>query len=173
MGTTRFLFLDLCVSRLPNVKFRSARLKPWLYRQEWLLIATDLFPYCPLLTTRLMNGLQRKSRCLRAGNFRFDGAKYPNCKTQQFAQGLPHLNQVEGARRAAASGASGSRQSQPNTLLNSHPVCRRPTYRGAGVVPSVQVGRTSVRNDLDARCRGCSSMPGSTSGRMGPPAAFP
>jgi hypothetical protein len=31
------------------------------------------------------------------------------------------------------------------THLSSHPVCRRPTHRGAGVVPGVQVERATVR----------------------------
>jgi hypothetical protein len=34
---------------------------------------------------------------------------------------------------------------QPTTYLNSHPVCRRPTHRGAGAVPGVQVERATVR----------------------------
>lgn len=34
---------------------------------------------------------------------------------------------------------------QPTTLLSSHPVRRRPTHRGAGVVPGVQVERATVR----------------------------
>jgi hypothetical protein len=34
---------------------------------------------------------------------------------------------------------------QPTTLPSSHPVCRRPTHRGAGVVPGVQVERATVR----------------------------
>lgn len=34
---------------------------------------------------------------------------------------------------------------QPTTHPSSHPVCRRPTHRGAGAVPGVQVERATVR----------------------------
>lgn len=33
----------------------------------------------------------------------------------------------------------------PTTHLSSHPVCRRPTHRGAGVVPGVQMEHATVR----------------------------
>jgi len=34
---------------------------------------------------------------------------------------------------------------RPTAHPEAHPVCRRPTHRGAGVVPGVQVERATVR----------------------------